>query len=480
MGPIPLTDNSPSAIAGWIPEHIEIKGPNFEREKTWDRILEGFSRGYHHFSDEDFGLFKFFANSYAVIGVDENEGCQSLTVLDTWVNPNHEKQSQEPATSTRQTFLRFENRLPGAETEIWILLTRHVTDSSRKSDYISLKVRTKIIASLTSGVLSIFASYDGDGSEVGFTLAAYAGSNFEISWDQTTPSPPFTKKVDGILTSKNAGGNCTYPTFMVNPQYHLKVHPPRANGKSPHGSDKANVALTVQTSRDTPVNISLVYSRGERIDELVKQELVASSGAYTYGMARVRKEISRESSNKPARKPSLSYMTAGDYTVILSAFEPHHMGPYSFKTDSSHSFDILPISQEGAGMYAKVIRGAWTKATAVGGPTSDRYSKNPTFEISVPSATQIKIRLQLIRPFTATSLNITVFPAYPGGSLGRHIATSGAYSDAISGVTTPQFSLGPGKYLAVLSTYNPGVESAFQVLIYTTVAGITVTERTQT
>ncbi|KAG6836478.1 hypothetical protein H0H93_007647 [Arthromyces matolae] len=33
------------AIAGWIPEHIEIKSSSFEREKTWQRINEGFARG---------------------------------------------------------------------------------------------------------------------------------------------------------------------------------------------------------------------------------------------------------------------------------------------------------------------------------------------------------------------------------------------------------------------------------------------------
>lgn len=45
--------------------------------------------------------------------------------------------------------------------------------------------------------------------------------------------------------------------------------------------------------------------------------------------------------------------------MILSAFEPRYMGPFSLKIECSHSFDIKPIPQEDAGMYTKIIRGAW-------------------------------------------------------------------------------------------------------------------------
>ncbi|KAG6836479.1 hypothetical protein H0H93_007648 [Arthromyces matolae] len=377
--------------------------------------------------------------------------------------------------ATRQSIIRFTNQTIGEE-EIWILLTRHINDSSRTSEYISLKVdleddlparsnlfdqtilatkgtytnsthvlvRTKIHSSVPSGIVSIFSSYDGKGMDVGYTLSAYSTSNVSLSWETALPSPPFTTKVDGVFTNKNAGGNCTYPTFMVNPQYHLQIHPRRG----PNSSSKARVTLTLQTQRDTPINISLVYSQGGRIDELSENELIASSGAYTYGLARVRKEI-----------------LPGDSTVILSAFEPRYTGPYTLKIDSSHPFELRPIPQEGAGMYGKVVRGAWTRATSGGGPTSDRYSRNPIFEINIPSLTQLKIRLQLLPPFTPTLLNVTIFPA-SDRSLQHHIATSGVFNDSISGVATPQISLAAGKSLGLLLSmtdvhpsykYDPGV-----------------------
>lgn len=69
-----------------------------------------------------------------------------------------------------------------------------------------------------------------------------------------------------VLTSKNAGGSCTHPTYMLNPQYHLRLHTP-VKGNSQPGSSmaKASVVFTVQGARDIPVNVTLVWSKGERI-----------------------------------------------------------------------------------------------------------------------------------------------------------------------------------------------------------------------
>lgn len=528
------------AIAGWIPEHIEIKGSRFEREKTWDRVMSGFKNGHclvtlgtgTRSNVVWEGVEVLASHSYAVIDVDESEGIRTLAVLDTWVKPGQESQRKQSKTlrmswsdvlnvfdgiylswdparwsqvltfhgmwkrsgfneesSTRHLYLKFENRKETSE-EVWILLTRHVVDSSQTSEFISLKVeiedelrsyskavdqatiaakgtytnsthvlvKTQIPSSQTSGVLSIFTSYEGDSTEIGFTVTVYAGPNLTVAWDQEVRKPLFTNRIDGVLTSKNAGGNCTYPSFMFNPQYHLRISPSRNIASMSRGT-KTKVALTMQTSRDIPVNIALVWSQGERIDELVEKELAASSGAYNYGLARVVKDLA-----------------PGDYTMVLSAFEPRHMGHFSLKIECSDSFEVKTIAQEDAGMYTTVIRGAWTPQTARGGPTSEGYSRNPVFEIDVPSLTQLKIRLQLLRPSTS-SLNVTIFPASPNGSLGRHIVTSGAYNDAISGVVTPQTIISAGKYWAVPSTYNPGVEAEFQLIVYSKISGVRVSER---
>ncbi|KAJ7503114.1 hypothetical protein B0H11DRAFT_2361192 [Mycena galericulata] len=521
------------ALVGWIPEHLAIKSPSFERETTWARIVSGFSAGQCMLTlgtgvSTDIswrGADLLPSHSYAVIDVKEDQASRGCTVLDSWIRPSEETEtnvdvdrtsrilnipwsdvleifdsvylSWDPSIwannltfhgtwrqagvgdrrSTRHLHLKFDNASRNADEEVWILLTRHVADTRCTSDFISLivqleddvarstdsgdqrKIATKgtytnsthVVARTrlpiqSSGSLSIFASYDGPASEVGFSLSVYAPSIANIAWDQSVPAPPFVSKVEGALTSKNAGGNSTHPTFMVNPQYHLRIHPPKQANIS---TRKANVSLTMQMGRDVPVNLAVAWSQGGRVYELSEKDLAASSGAYSY---------------------------VGDYTIILSAFEPNQMGPFSLEVESSLPFDLKAIPQEGAGMYAKTIRGAWNVHNAMGGPSFKQYSQNPIFEVDVQALTELKVRLQLQRPKTTTALNLTIFPSSTTGALGRHMTTSGGYDDSIAGVATPQISLGVGKYWLIPSTYNPGFQGAFQLIVYSTAARVNVAE----
>lgn len=68
----------------------------------------------------------------------------------------------------------------------------------------------------------------------------------------------------------------------------------------------------------------------------------------------------------------------------------------------------------------------------------------------------------------APALNLTLFERTAQGLPGRQVATSGAYSDAVSGVMLPDISLRPGIYLFVPSTYYPGVVGDFHILLYST------------
>ena len=88
-----------------------------------------------------------------------------------------------------------------------------------------------------------------------------------------------------------------------------------------------------------------------------------------------------------------------------------------------------------------------------------------------------RLRLQFAAPCPSASLNLTVFNAPAAGaraSLGRHVATSGPYSDAVSGVLIEQLTLQQGRYLVVPSTYNTGVEAGFRLIVYSNVAGVQV------
>jgi calpain-7 len=57
---------------------------------------------------------------------------------------------------------------------------------------------------------------------------------------------------------------------MMNPQYHLRIHPEKNKHQSydgiPGGS-KASVVLAAQGSKDIPLNLTVVWSQGGRIVE---------------------------------------------------------------------------------------------------------------------------------------------------------------------------------------------------------------------
>ena len=60
----------------------------------------------------------------------------------------------------------------------------------------------------------------------------------------------------------------------------------------------------------------------------------------------------------------------------------------------------------------------------------------------------------------------------------KHVTTSGPYDDSICGVATPQVSLNGGKYWAIPSTYIPGVQAEFRLIVYTSVKDLSVQRRT--
>jgi calpain-7 len=118
-------------------------------------------------------------------------------------------------------------------------------------------------------------------------------------------------------------------------------------------------------------------------------------------------------------------LVVGDYTVVVSAFEPGHTGPFTLRVESSHHFELTPIPQEGAGTYHKELRGAWLvlfirwifsglmnnysrdSQTAAGGPDFKQYLRNPVYEVRLTSVTQLKQVFILLHPISLFTPNST-------------------------------------------------------------------------
>ncbi|CCM05215.1 uncharacterized protein FIBRA_07425 [Fibroporia radiculosa] len=538
------------ALTGWIPEPLDLRSANIQRERLWARLFDGFSKGYclltvgtgdGVIAPLEPSLRLIPTHCYAVIDVRNDHGRRQLTILDSWLHDEPSDQdgyvANDGSTSTQtgpdssKTFdlpwdsvcnifdgvylswdpgifrrhIRFHGtwkaRSPSLEEEnrtssyfrlqlrahidqaiqggqaLWLQLSRHAVDTSRTSEYISLLVNNdddsgpmpidvaamglkgeytnslhtlvRVQVTAADPVLNIIAAYDGHFNDVGFTVTAYSNTN--ISWVEDIPEAMNTKEIDGAFTSKTAGGNHSYPTFMDNPQYHLRLFPDKSLRTNNGGNIKAPTSVVLQGPRDVPLNLSLVWSQGERITEMGHNEVAATSGPYSYGYSHISQDLQ-----------------VGDYTLIASTFEPHHQGSFQLRVNSPFRFELVPIPQEGAGMFSRVFRDAWTIENAGGGPSSRKYATNPAYEIQLEAPTQLKIRLQLSDSAPRVAVNVSIFhPRSMGGAL---IATSGPYSDALAGVVTPHVTLQPGTYLCIPSTYHPGVQRAYKLLVYSTIA----------
>ncbi|KAF5383408.1 hypothetical protein D9757_006162 [Collybiopsis confluens] len=513
------------ALTGWIPEHIDIKRSGFEGEKTWARILNGFSSGRcmltfgtghkKNIRWEEKKLLP--THSYAALNVRETEKERIVTVLDSWVHSESPELASlerpglldipwldaldifdgiylnwDPKTwSSQLTYhgiwraqdnkkgcihqVRATFQVSNSEErdEIWVLLTRHVNDTRNSDIFIACKVqiedneagssvvcgrqklsnkgaytnsphvltRTKVPPLNNSASLSILALCEGSSEDLGFDLTIYVSRHLKLAWEKDVVKFPFSEPLEGTLTNKNSGGNHTHPTFLLNPQYHLRVGPPKQSSSR----TKERTIFVVETNKDLP--IQLICFRPSQ------KNITATSGMYTYGLARVTTQLA-----------------PGDYTVIISAFEPFQTGAYTLTVNSFAQFDMSTIPQEGAGMYRKTAKGSWNASSAAGAPSFNRYFQNPIFEVNLPSQAQIQIRLQLLRPSSSISLNVTVYSASENLASDRHVMTSGPYDDAITGVITLLTSLPAGRYWVVPSTYNPGTQTDFQLIVFSTLA----------
>lgn len=111
----------------------------------------------------------------------------------------------------------------------------------------------------------ITASHDGDVDEVGYTLNVYAGQGVNLAWDEKVPVSAYTERLTGSFTTKNCGGNGTYSTYMLNPQYHLQLHPQKTRSSLTSSRAKVNTSIVLKTGRSVPVNVLVAWSQGERI-----------------------------------------------------------------------------------------------------------------------------------------------------------------------------------------------------------------------
>lgn len=481
------------ALTGWIPEQIGFQHSDFQSEKTWQRIRAAYQKGHLLITaGTPRGTDKvqlpgqsplIDTHSYAVIDVQEKDGDGWLTLMNPWETGAEREIIRmtwsEASARLDSLYLNwcpdlFQHRrtwhgiwrqdsqhsptiqLTVKEScEVWLLLTRHTTTSlhndstvwislhlsgsqqeqtlSQKGVYVDsthILVRTQV----KEGSWRVAASRQGGDKDGSFSLYAY--STCEFAWqDVPATAYPHSCPVEGQWTIRTAGGNSTQPTFLHNPQYLVTV------------TSKTNLAMTVETSKDIPTQVVLVWSRGKRVDQITRGDIVASSGTYKYGLA-----MAEAHQLKP-----------GLYTAIVSTFERGQKGDFRLQMQSDQVLQCTEISAEGAGKFHQRIRHRWTADSAQGSPKHSQYFSNPAYEITVDRSSIFLFRLLVTSsPTLRPPINVAVFDK----TTRREVVSSGPYADAVCGVAIDETRLQPGDYLVVVSTYEAGVMANFTLEMY--------------
>ncbi|BGP36544.1 hypothetical protein JCM10449v2_000445 [Rhodotorula kratochvilovae] len=375
--------------------------------------------------------------------------------------------SSAPSKHRHSMHLRLQIEAnPSLPSEVWLLLARHTSSPLEKGEYIGIvaskalgeagqadeRLRLDVGSSMHDNLYDLYrflpepgatcydllVSHEGSASEFAFTLRAFSNCRVKVAGGP----PPLPYATTGAWTTATAGGNHTCHSFFINPQYAVKLAPlPTQPGA------KATLEIVGETDKDSPINVKLLYRNGARVADFESRDVLAGASTYAYG---------RDSCS--ARE-----VTPGTYTLVVSSFQPRHFADFSLAIKSSLPVEVAPVPPEGAGMYARQVKGAWAEGRNGG---REEVRRNPRFALRVTKATSVKIRLQT--PSEPRPIAVSIFTSSRTGEPERLIASSGAYSDAVCGAVLPLTRLEAAEhgYLVVPSTFHAGVHADFVVLLY--------------
>lgn len=275
-----------------------------------------------------------------------------------------------------------------------------------------------------------------------FTLRAYAVCEFELH--EIPNKYRVEKKIEDSWTEETAGGSSYNAGFLNNPQYRLVVP------VLPAPQTTTSALFMLEAPKDFAVHVQLVSSQGKRVSCVWTKDIIAQSGEYRHGFCYC----------------EANDLRPGQYTVVVSTFDPGQIGKYKLTLQSHIDLSLTPIPVEGAGMFKKILKGEWSLGVSAMGwhhHQSLSYAKNPHFLVPITEMTTFMVRLQTPEMSPIPKINVTIFERLDEGVLGREVCSSGPYTSVPQGVATDTITLLPNQhgYLAVVSTLEPGITGKF-------------------
>ncbi|GAA5898620.1 hypothetical protein JCM6882_000881 [Rhodosporidiobolus microsporus] len=365
---------------------------------------------------------------------------------------------------------------PPIPSEVWLFIARHSSSLLEKGEFLGLSVlsggegddtsassRLKLddASSMTDNLYSLYrflpsagvstydlvVSHEGASPTFAFSLQAFSNTKLRI---EDEPAPlTYSASLQGSWSGPTAGGNHTCHTFLHNPQYCVKLALPPNMSAAAAASLKGEVAVVAETGKDSPVNVKLLLADGKRVGDFEDRDVLAGVSTYNYG---------RDALRKTGLSPGL-------YTLIVSSFTPLHADSFTLSVRSSLPLSVTPIPAEGAGMYARTVRGRWSEGWDGG---QGERGRNPRFRVRAKGgkAASVKLRLQL--PSAPLPSALFLYTSTASGEPDQLVASTLPYADPVCGVVIGGVRLEAREegYVVIPATYTGGVHVPFQILLY--------------
>ncbi|KAL4400422.1 calcium-dependent cysteine-type endopeptidase [Malassezia pachydermatis] len=385
-------------LTGWIPEHIPMHERGFQREKTWARVWDAWQKGHcmltlgtgAHCSHQDLESL----HCYGILKLDEADGARCVSIVNPWKlhDASSEQSSGRISMSWENVCLAFDTlfinwdpsifphrtvlqgawdvsdsavrldagnavqtdqyhvtiQAPGS-TRVWFHLERHIYECNDKSYiavhafpaqeqqrranvdhgglmgvYVNVAHTLLCLDDPCSSQYTLAISRHGSAKRSPYTLRVYSDKPVDV---QTLPRTlPHRSIVKGSWRGRSIGGPPSSPHFRHNPQFRVTVH---------EGALLPRIISMITTISTLSVQATLAKG-GERVLSLDDASIIASSGAYSRGIALC---------DALALQP-------GVYTLVVSSQEMVATD-FSLVLEGNVRTEIVPLPEEGAGQYRR-------------------------------------------------------------------------------------------------------------------------------
>lgn len=239
----------------------------------------------------------------------------------------------------------------------------------------------------TAYTLAVTASEkDSKYSLLNFTITAY--SVFPVIFEKPKEKLRYKTTLDSEWTTDLSGGNWSYQSYFDNPRFSLKV------------TEKAKIVnLLVYSQTKYPMNVR-VFSETDKLSRNIKKKReIVSSGDYRVGYTTAR----------------LVYLEPGDYTVVVSLYEPKLIGSFTIICRSCSDCQFTQLPSISAGFFDRSLIVAWKNRVRIEIPVNVRVKSMAYFNaVSLPEEPIDEDRSPEIKAFYRPHMRLSIFDKTAG------------------------------------------------------------------